>query len=108
MPLVVVAIAAAIWPTIVGAMQSEQNEMRSEKKGNRRKASCAVCYDGKNQPTHTHKQALLKRMYRHTKATTIHRLRSTAGSRFSLEHRRLSSRITRQQMMLPVHDCNVH
>lgn len=82
--VIVVAIAAAIWPTIAGAMQSEQNELRSEKMGNRRRASCAVCCDGKNQATHTH-------MYRHTCTTHVqthksdHHLSSPAGSRFSLE-----------------------
>lgn len=66
--VIVVAIAAAIWQTIVVAMRSEQNEMRSEYvEVNRRRASCVVCYDGKNQPTDTHTlertRARTKRMY---------------------------------------------
>lgn len=91
MPLVVVAIAAAIWPTIVGAMQSEQNEMRSEKKGNRRKASCAVCYDGKNQPTHTQTGTIETHVQTHK---SDHDSSSTLYGRFSLFTRTPSTLVT--------------
>lgn len=90
---------------------SEQNEKRRKMASEEEHPVCPVCCNnGKNQLAHTHTCTTgLAHMLGHERNAFTHTLAnehdllSAAGFRFSPEHRRFSSRIERQQMMLAVH-----